>query len=349
MNYADYNDILKKGAPEGCYLFFGEEDYLKRHCLTKTRDAVLDGVGDVFNHVVLDGSESGFSADDIAASALALPVFAERKLIEVHGMPLTKLSESNTEKLCDALDTATECGYNTLIIYTEPDEFDAGTEKAPSKLLKTLDGHLSAVAFPKESPQRLKMWAQKHFHSEKIMADAELCALIIEISGRDMYALTGEINKLCAYIHAEGRDKLLRSDIDSVCSKNAEIGAFDFANAMLDGNTARAYSILRTMKQNREEPIIILAAISKVYTTLCVVKSLAVSGASQREVSSRAKIHEYQAGLYMRIASRCSEKMLARAVELCYETDIKLKSLPADGYMLIDRLVGLLGSLRMGE
>ncbi len=349
MNYTELKSILdKNGDISGCWLFFGEEDYLKRYSLTAIRKAVLgENTDDVFNHTVFDAQDADFNMSRLISCASALPVFCEKKLIELRGFKITEGMALNS--LTEAVNEIGAYDFNVFVVYAEPLEFDGGTEKKRSKVYKALEKCMTPVEFARESPQRLKSWLQKHFRAQGIFADAELCARVVDISGRDMFILTSEAKKLSAYIISHGRDKLVSSDIELVTSKNTEVGAFDFTNALLDGNTASAYSILAHMKNNREEPIAILGSISKVYTNLYLVKTLVSAGTSAKGIASAMKIHEYTATLYSRIVSKCTDEMLDRAIKACYDTDVKLKSLPANGYLIIDRLVAQLSALRVSS
>ena len=84
MTPNDFRAELKK--LKGGYLFCGEEDYLKKHYLKKIRSEM--GVdGDAFNHIVIN-SES-YSPRTLFASIEALPMMADKKLIEINSLYLS--------------------------------------------------------------------------------------------------------------------------------------------------------------------------------------------------------------------------------------------------------------------
>ena len=56
MTESEYKARLLSGG-DGAFLFFGDEDYLRRHWLTQTRKKHIPE-GDMFDHTVLVGSES---------------------------------------------------------------------------------------------------------------------------------------------------------------------------------------------------------------------------------------------------------------------------------------------------
>ena len=89
MTPSEFKAELKKLS--GGYLFYGEEDYLKRYYLNALRKQTVTE-GDVFNHIVIN-SES-YTPERLSASLEALPVMADKKLVEVNSLYLSSMSEN---------------------------------------------------------------------------------------------------------------------------------------------------------------------------------------------------------------------------------------------------------------
>ena len=104
-----------KTDPHGVYLFYGEEEYLKRRSLEQIRDAIPD---DGFNHVRISGDLQALSEE---LDGLAL--FGGDRLIELWDTDFSKVGGEQLEALCEVLGAAED----TVILYTHPDEFPAGT------------------------------------------------------------------------------------------------------------------------------------------------------------------------------------------------------------------------------
>ena len=334
MTPNEFRTELKK--LRGGYLFCGEEDYLKRHYLSTLRKTVLDE-GDVFNHIVLGGEN--YSPERLFAAIESLPMMAEKKLIEVNSLYISSMSESELEALSSVLIRLPEYEYNVLVLYTEPDEFDIGTKKAPSKEFKLLSECLTPVVFEKETPSRLASWVAKHFASELIVAPPDTVTLLIDRCGCDMYALSNEIDKLSCYLKAQSREKLTLDDVNTVCGERKEIAAFDFANAILDGSVTKAFSVLDEMKKQKEKPEIILGSISRVICDLEIIKYSTENGISLPDVAKKLKLHEYKASLYAKSASRTTVERLRELSEKCYEADLLIKSSKLDNYVILEQLV----------
>lgn len=344
MNSTEFGAILKKGGG-GAFLFYGDEDYLKRHYLLAARKALLsDPDTDTFNHIRID--EDTYSPDALSGAIQALPIMADKKLIEVSGIDYNSLPGQDREFLCDILSTVSSYEYNTLILYAMSGEFDGGTEKNPSPILKQFSDCIVPVRFNRETPARLARWIGQHFSSRGVFAEPALCSMLIDYSGSDMYTLAGEAEKLSALVLARGDDHLTEDDILRAAGKNESNDPFEFANAILRGDTDGALKQLAEKKKNREKPELLLAGISRVFSDLCLIRALSDAGLSQREIAAKAKMHEYKAGLYLNACRKKSPALLKRTLALCSEADLKIKSTALDSYVVLDRLVTEAATLR---
>ena len=337
MTGAEFGALLKKGVSGG-FLFYGEETYLKHRYLEAVRrEIVPDPTLDAFNRYRFD--ERSYDPDALRSAIASFPVMAEKKLIELHSLPLSQMKSGEMSELTDALSSVAPDDGNVLILYTEPEEFDPGTVKKPSPLFRTLSAILTPVFFERETPARLNKWITQHFAAEGVFASPDLAMRLTDYVGKDMYALSGQIEKLAAYVRAAGRDHLAEEDITFVACRYRETEPFDFANAILNGNLSEALSLLSEKKMRKEAPEIILSGVSTVFSDLLTLRLLFDNGYQPKEMAAKTGMHEYRVTLYLRTASQKKAAVLKKALSLCAETDLKIKSTPLDPYVLLDRLV----------
>jgi len=324
-------DKAIKPLMRGAYLFYGEEEYLKRHYREKIRATLLIDEGMApFNHAVIT------EITKLPAELEALPMMAERRLVEVEDVNFQKLSKDTLETLAALLKG---CEETVVLFYTREGEFSEGTSKKPSEAVKQLTGACEFCAFPKQTPSRLASWAGKHFTASHTFAPPDLCHFLIEYCGTDMNVLANEIAKLSAYAISHGETHITREMIVKVATPYRESGAFDFVNAIMEGNTKRAFALFSDRRAKREKPIEILASISRVVTELLTVKVYTEAGLSAKEIAALMKKNEYAVKLQQNAVRTRSQESLEYAASLCYETDIKLKSRSIDKYFLIERLI----------
>lgn len=340
----DYRDALKSGI-NGGWLFFGEEAYLKQHALEQTRKAFAG-----------DNAASGMSCkklscldfdiekmtDAVATVSLLDIGDGEKRLTEFHELCFGQLKEAEWKQLEDLLSELDAYPDTTLIIYTTPEELDEGNlPKAPSKTFSRLTQYLTPVWFAREDGTKLLKWITKHFTSAKLKTEAGACELLLDRVGHDMYALSNEIDKLCAYLGTHGKDTLMCSDVENVTCSNIESDSFSFTNALLSRDCDRAYELLNEMILKKEKAVVILGAIARTATDLYTVKELYSSGMTVQEIAKKLKIHEYRAKLYVQYSKERTPRKLRSLVDECYDIDIKMKNSSLDEYTMLSRLVVL--------
>ena len=332
---ADFRKEIKS-SPKSAYLFFGEEDYMKAFALKKAQEAICpDPTFAFFNEIHLDALS--YSPNALLDAMMPLPMMAERKLITVSGLDINAMRSNELDDLCSVMAKLEDYDYNTVILSVASDKLDVGYSlKKPSTQLKKLGEIAVLVNFEKNSPSRLIAWLGKHFEHNGVTVTPQICSMIIDRCGRDMYNLAGESEKLSFYAKAHGRNEILPSDVTLVTSPLFEYDSFAFANAICARKKDESLEILRDMKTRRIEPVIILAEISKNVCDMCSIATLKEDGLTSKEIADACGVHEFRVSLILQMNPKAD---LCRAmVKRCRDADIELKS-SRDGYGVIEKLI----------
>lgn len=338
MTVSEYASALKKNRAGG-YLFCGEETYLLNRYLEATRKAHFEDDRDLaaFNHIRLSGENA--TPERILQAMESLPVFAERKLIEISSLNLGSMSEDLREDLLAVFARLPEFEYNTLLLIATPEELPLGTPKKPSPALKAFSDLLTPVFFDRQPPAKLNQWLGRHFAAWGIRADAQVCSFLLEYAGDDMFTLAAQAEKLACFLLAKGADTLTEADVTAVACAASEYDSFALADAVLNRSVDTALAILADRKRRRERPELILGGIATVFQSLLRIRTLLGDGLSAAQIAAKTGLHAYRVELYLRKMGRSTEKSLRQALELCYETDLKMKKTSLDPYALLERLV----------
>ena len=164
-----------------------------------------------------------------------------------------------------------------------------------------------------------------------------------------MYRLEGEVSKIGAYAAARGAASVTAADVDACIARTEEEDAFALANAVLAGDTAEALRILNLKKSRREEPVYVLAQITKAVADLGTASLFAAEGRDRADFARTMKMNEYRAGLFYRAASKASPKRLAALTEAAVAAERAMKT-GVPGYLPIERLIcSQTASPRAGE
>lgn len=335
-------DIKKEyKTPSGVYILFGEEDYLKRFYAARIREGILgDSPYALFNHVVF--AAKSFSADAAFDALATPPVFEEKKLIELTEFNFSELKAAEVEAVVDFLSEAADYDHAVVLMNLADGALDYGTAKGtqikkPSALYKKLEKAAKMAYLPRASQKDLVVWAGKHFAKDKIDADSFTLDLLVKQTGGDMMTLAGEIDKLCAYLHAHGRDTLEKQDVTYICCTTKDLEPFALSNAVLAGRTDEAMSILTLMEQKHIRPAVAFAGIYSTYIDLYRVRAAMDGGMIVSDIAKKLKMNEYRAKIYAAAAKSSSLTKISHVLSLCRDADLRIKSETKD----YDRLKAL--------
>ncbi len=324
-------DIKKEyKTPNGVYVLFGEEDYLKRFYASKIRESILgDSPYALFNHAVF--SPKNLSDDSMLDALATPPIFDDKKIIELTEFNFSELKAAETEALLDFFAAANEYDHAVIVMNVANGALDYGTAKGakitkPSPIYKKLSAVAKCAYLPKATQRELANWAAKHFEKDSLGIETDAVYLLIEQCSSDMMTMAGEIEKLCAYLHANGRDTVTKEDIKNICCETRELEPFALSNAVLAGKTDAALGILHLMEQKHIRPAIAFAGIYSTYIDLYKVKAALDGGIPYTDVAKRLKMNEYRASIYANAAKSTTLKKISHVLSLCRDADLKIKS-----------------------
>ncbi len=339
MTISELQALLKTPDPRGCFLFCGEESYLRRSYLELFRKKILTEPDfDAFNHLVHEGADIDFAA--LTGDIDTPPFFTDAKMVEWHMADLNGMSDKKIEALAELCARAAEENNTVLVILTAPEGFDPGTAKRPSALYKKLSSVIRIVNFEKSTDAQLMNWLKRHFDHEGVGVDAVTLRALLDRSGHAMDILANEVEKLTAYVKANGRDTVTPADVAYVAAPTTESDAFGLTNAMLDGKLQDAFYHLSDLRARRVDPTVILGQLSRLYGDLLTIALLLEDGTNREGIAEALSMNAYKVSLYMKAASKRSVGSLRSALALLVEADKQVKtSYGNDKWAMLDKLV----------
>lgn len=321
---------LKSGEFQNLYIFCGEEAYLREHYLRLLSGKLTGGPAGAFN-------EHRFSAENLTPEAFsgaveAMPMMAERTFIRVDDVDLFKLPEQQRTQYAALLGDLPD--YCCVVFTYDTVEFKLnGTMK---KLAEDLRKRACIVEFKRQSERELAAWIARHFRAAGKDITDELCRYLIFITDGMMTTLGPEIQKVANYCTTPA---VARSDIDAVVTPALKARTFDISNALAGGDYERALRDLRELFAMQEDCNLILGAIGSQMRRLHYAKLITAGGKGQETLMELTGLKSYPAGLTMTAARKTTERFCARAVELCLQTDRRMKTSFDDPERLLELLV----------
>lgn len=327
---AELKMALKAKAPGRLYFFHGEETFLLNHYLGQLKKILLDPLTESFNFHRFNPET--FDIQSFADAVENLPMMAEFTFIQVDEIDLFKMNESDRNKMAEILSDIPE--YCTVVFTYETVSWKP--DKRLKKLWEAVDGNGLAVEFAKQDQRDLVAWITRHFAARKKRIASDLCIYLIDITGGTMTALSGEIDKICAY---SGAEEIRKSDIDAVTEPVLDAVVFQMTDLLSSGRYDKAFEKLQQLLKMQQEPLAILGAVGGHFRRISTARTLLDNGRNSSELQKLYGIPDYPARKTMEAARRFQPEFCRRAAELILETDYKIKTSFDESDRLLELLI----------
>ena len=325
----ELKNAIKAKSLDRLYFFHGEETFLLNHYLGQMKKLTLDELTESFNFHRL--TSETFDIRSFADAVENLPMMAESTFVQVDDIDLFKLSEGDRTKMVEILsDIPAYCTvvFTYLTVAWKPD-------KRLKKLWEAVDGG-NIVEFAKQDQRDLIAWVTRHFAANKKRISTELCAYLIEITGGTMTALSGEIEKICAY---SGAEEIRKTDIDAVTEPVLDAVVFQMTDMLSSGRYGEALLKLQQLLKMQQEPLAILGAVGNHFRRIGAARTLLDNGRSASELQKLCGIPDFAARKTMDAARRFRPEFCRKAARLILETDYQMKTSFDDNERLLELLI----------
>lgn len=322
---------LKTGTFAPLYFFFGEERYLQEHYLAALKKKVVSGPMEEFNYRRLTAETMSMEA--LTDAVEAMPMMADMTLVQVDDFDPFAQPEDVREKLIALFsDIPDTC---CLVFNFDIVKFSRDGKK--KKMMDAVKKYGIMVEFAKQTPAALAEWITRHFREQGKTITPDLCQHLLFLTGGSMTLLHTEIGKISSYSRMPA---VSRQDIDAVVEPVLQAVLFDITDALAEGNYDKALSKLQDVLSSREDPVTILATVGSHFRRLFLAKAVLAAGRGADALMPLLKTtSDFYVRKVMSQAGKISDEMCLQAVELCYDTDRKLKRSYDDGPRLLELLL----------
>jgi len=316
MTLKEFKENLKSGNIGNLYLFYGEEGYLREYYLSELQKKVVGDMMPEFNLTVINRAFEFHELSDVVES---YPAMNDRRLVIVRDFDVVSAGEAFSEKAEKLFSDMPD--YTVLVfVYSNP---EAKPDKR-KKLYKVIEKFGNVVNFERASKTDLLSWISRRFMAADKEISVETADYLLYYSGERMELLIPEIEKISAY---SKKKSITKSDIEAVASRNLSTVVFDATNAIAEKNYEKALSVISDLRAQNEEAIPTLGMIAWQLRRMYATKLILERGGSKSDVMKHFEMRsDYPARLLMSAASAIKKSELYRAIELCREADLKLKT-----------------------
>ena len=315
FNYPAELRTLKERGPERLYLLWGPEDYLREQYLFQLKKICLPEGEDDFSYKRIDGP--ALDANAFQQAVDAMPFMTEHTLIELRDVDINKLADADA-----CMKTISDIPDYCTIVFVQNAEYEPDGRL---RFVKTLRSEGKELKFTQQSQGMLTDWIVRRFAAAGKRIDLSSAQRLIFISGDLMSRLIPEIEKIAAYAST---DKVTQEDVEAVANHIPEAVVFEMTELMAQKKVNSALSVLSELLADKNnEPIMMLAVLGKQMRQLYAARLAMEKGLGTKYVMEVCAIkYDYIASKLISAARGFTLPQLKRAVELCCETDYRMKS-----------------------
>ncbi len=315
------NQHIKSGDFKPVYLIYGTEDYLRKQYRDKMRQAIAGE--DTMNYSYFEGK--GISVKELIDLGETLPFFSERRLIVVEN---SGFFSSAQDELAAYLKEMPE---TTCFIFVEKD-----VDKR-NKLFKAVSSLGYAANMTPPDERTLMRWIAGLLKNEGRQMSESTLHYFLERIDTDMENIRRELDKLVVY--TDGRQEIVREDIDAVCTVYTESQVFDMVKAVAEKQQAKALKLYYDLIGQKEAPMRILYWITRQFNQLYQIKDLQNKGYPDHVIAERMGVRDFIVRKNKALCQHFSLAELRQAVEVCVQREEDVKTGRLNDRMAVELLI----------
>lgn len=312
---------LKAGQIDKLYVFHGSEAYMKNYYLKQLMKTLVDDNFREFNLQIFEGNR--VTPEQLSNAIDSYPAMAERKLIIINDLDLFKLPSAFKDTLPEILSDLPD--YVCLVFYYDIIEFK---QDKRLKINNILEKTGCFVEFSPLDRHDLVPWIKRRAKDLGKHIDDETCDYLVFVCGSLMTNLITEIEKAGAHSVTNAITKV---NIDAVCTKVLDAVVFDLTDSIASGNFHKALEILNDLLMQKNDIIMLFSAICRHIQRLYSAKLAEHEQRGERFMLDLLGTRSsYYVNKILISVKNSNLSWLRKAVLLCGETDVSLKSANID-------------------
>ncbi len=321
LSIKDLTKKLKNSSYSSLYLLYGKEKYILEYTQKMIVQAVLDeGTAD-FNLSAYDMEEQ--SIDTAIEDAETLPFMGDYRVIIIQnpyfltGTRTQSKVEHDLKRLEAYLNNPSK---QSIVIFNAP--YEKLDER--KKIVKTLKKQGDVIQADKMNVRLQKEWIDFAAKEANVPISNGAAERLIQLQGENLALLISEVKKMALYV-GEGKE-IDPQTVDKLISRSLESNVFTMvehvANRRIDAALRICYDLL---KQN-EEPIKLMALLSRQFRIILQVKQLRAQGHAEKAIASTLSIHPYAVKIAAKQSSSFQEDELKALLIKAADADFEMKT-----------------------
>lgn len=309
--YAEQLAAQLQEALRPCYLLFGNDPLLLQESQDRIRDRAHAQKFEEHFSVTLDADTDW---DAIFSLCQARRLFASRQTLLLV-LPDSNINAAMTEKMLQLAALL----HDDVLLILRGSKLTRATEN--SAFFKALSQNAVLVSCATPEQAQLPRWVAKRAASMKLTLDDAACQLLCYCYEGNLLALAQALERL-ALLYPDGRMRLPR--VEAAVNDAAHFTPFHWVDAALAGKSKRAAHILRQLRLEAAEPVILLRSIQREVLLLLTLKRQ-TADAPLRTLYDRHTVWQNRRTLLTQAIGRLTLAQLRDTVALMTKIELALK------------------------
>ena len=324
---------IKSGKMNSCYLFYGDESYLKQFYVNRICSSFVPAESETFSLRKYEGKDDSF--EDVFEGANSISFMSDQTVVIAHDFPLDAPKAEDKETIETFLDNQPD----TSITIFWMDAIDMFEKKSGNWAMDIFAKKATAVNFKKASLEELKKILSAYAGKQGCIMQERTAQYLIENAGDDLNTLFNEVNKAANYV-GEGKE-ITKADIDSVVVKSLEANVFHLSNHILRKNPTAALELLHTLLMQKAEPVEILAVLIMHFSDIYRAKVAVDAGKKAEYLGDTFGYGKNPFRLTNggKSGAKMTMGQLRECLDKLNEADKALKNSSQDGTLVLEKLI----------
>jgi len=325
------------------YIFYGQDDFSLHQAL----EGIKHGLGDLemlaTNTTKLDGEH--LTLNELKGNCNAAPFLSAYRLVIVNGLlrrfePRQSKSRGGKHSTNESRNELgewqgmgsyiKEIPNTTVLILVD------GKISGYNPLLTKLSPLAKVKTFLLLRGRSLRTWIQQRVTEGGGNITPQAVSLLAELIGGNLWAMSNEIDKLLLYSRGHTIDE---DYVTKLVSHAQEANIFALVDAILEGRTKTAQSILHRLYQEGTSPIYVLAMITRQFRLIALTKDLD-SNLSRLQIQNKLRLtSSYGLDKTLTQAKLYDFEHIKQAYSKLLETDLAIKTGKYNDQLALELLV----------
>lgn len=324
LNSARFFSHIEKDALAPAYLLSGEDGFLVDRALGRIlARSVGEGARD-FNLDFFYARDS--RADEIVSQAETLPMMADKRTVVV--------KEADRLKDVGSIKAYMEDPSPATVLVLVADGAERSRE---ATLAKALGGQGVAVHFYRPSDSDVIRWINRIADEAGYRMEADASAYLRDALGDNLALIEAELGKVFNF--AGQKKKVTLGD---VCEAIGDFGmplVFELVDQVADKDTGRALDTLHRLLREGEQPLMVLAMLSRHWRRLIEARERIGMGDGTPDIVKRFRLNFKNRDAFLRQARRLGAPELRSGLVRMAGADKALKGSQLPDRLTMERLV----------